>query len=304
MVGTLVRLLVLGIATLTSAVAGAQFKIVEGVYEHHPVLWHRFSLTVAKPTGKNWTVKGTHHYGETRYPLSGTLYASGKLALKPNKRNPKDKKSLYYHYEDGRFDPATGKLIFSLYLGPENLELGAENRERKAVFLCTALCTNSKYTETVWVLKKGFPKYDDAYEKGSKPFTVDASGTMTWPATSLKDGKPISQTLKFSPPKKEYRPGEEFEVFVDASGTELGAYPYVMVFIYFGWAPGGHIQIGNDKSQYGESVKWRPTGKVKFEPFDETKAAVLVGAPGLGGLRWEYEKVVRQRKPTPKPAGG
>lgn len=287
------NLLLLG-ATFVAATAFGQYSIIPGTYTDNTFDMFKFTLVVTKSSGKNWTVKGIFNRSGTNYRLSGTLYASGKLALQPNLVNPKDKRKVYYRYEDGAFDPQTGTIDFRLYMG------GAA-RENKGLLILTAVCKNPKNKpkmETVWVLKEGFPKYDVVYEKGSKPFTVDAGGTMVWPATSLKDGKPISQTLKFSPPKKEYKPGEEFEVFVDASGTEKGAYPYVLIQMYFGWAPGGWIGIGNDKSQYNESVKFRPTGKTKFEPSSESEAAILVGAAGYGGLRWEYRKIERPAKPA------
>lgn len=97
-------------------------------------------------------------------------------------------------------------------------------------------------------------------------------------------------------PKNEYKHGEKYTVTIDGSGTEKGAYPYVVCMMYYGWRPGGWTGMGNDNSQYNISVGFKASGEVTFDPRSEAEAAILVGASGMGGMRWEYKRVERVRK--------
>lgn len=268
-----------------------QYSIIAGEYSgiSNHIGYGRLSLLVAKGKTKNWTVKGTLEKSQKRGTIlfSGTLYDSGKLALTQNKP---DKIPLSIN---GSFDASQGILLADLAYGKVEI----------ALFHCknTRTQLDAKFK---WVLKDGFPKLDEAYTKSPKPFTVDAGGKVIWPATSLQDGKPISQTLSFTPPKREYMHGEKWLVSVDASSTVKGAYPFVLAIMYFGWRSGGWIGTGNDKSAHNELTKYKAEGEVIFNPSSEEQAAILVGSPGMGGLRWEYRRAPATGPIPPDPSIG
>lgn len=295
------RMLRRALAMLTLAACScvyAQFPLGPGKFESAPSPTSKTRIVVlVKPgSSNNFAVEGTIRTvdggGKFREEIkfSGTLYKSG--SLKARVTSPAKYASTWTL--NGTYDTKTGKLHLAVKY-PQKYD----NQNRSGYYINNYILADPERkgeVETVWVLKPGFPKYDEAYERSSKPFTVDASGTMVWPSTSLKDGKPISQTLKFTPPKNEYKVGEKFTFNIDASGTEKGAYPYVMIAVYFGWLPGGQMLMGNDNSQFSIDVGFKLSKEVFFDPNVEANATILIGAPGLGGLRWEYHKVIRYKK--------
>jgi len=256
----------------------------------------RVVLTLKRSANGAFTCEGfirTHDSGGNRkdgIAFSGTLYKTGVLKAKVT-HPPKFKDSWTL---TGSFDTKTGAIKVAV-----RYPARYDDENRSGYYLKNFTLTNPNVKPEAaiyWVLKDGFPKYDATYVAGPKPFTVYDNGTMVWPATSLKDGKPIAQALRFTPPKKEYKHGEKYMVTVDASGTEKGAYPFVLCIMYYGWRPGGWTGIGNDNSQFSISVGFKVTGEVTFNPSNEAEAVILVGAPGMGGMKWEYRREERQRK--------
>lgn len=256
----------------------------------------RVVVTLAKVASGNFTVRGVILTRDSagsqrdRIEFTGTLYAAGHLRAKVV--SPAKFASSWT--VDGSFEKTSGKLILAIKY-PQRYE----NQRRPGFYIKNYRLTNEKIAKEVdvfWVLKEGSPDYDTVYAQAARPFTVFATGTMVWPSTSLKDGKPISQTFAFTVPKKEYKHGEKFTVTIDGSGTEKGAYPYVTCIMYFGWRSGGWAGMGNDNSQYNIQVGFKQTGEITFDPSSESQAVILVGAPGMGGMRWEYRRVERPRK--------
>lgn len=299
MVKTVLKLSVLLMFAFCSTSGFGQYKPQAATYSNFDQnlkkSQSRITVKLTKAASGNYSVAGviitrdTQGAQRDRIAFTGTLYLAGHLrarVVSPAKFNT--------WTIDGNFQASTGKLLLNLKY-PQKYE----GQNRPGYYIKNYQLTSSaseKDVDVFWVLKDGFPDYDATYSQTARPFSVYGAGTMVWPATSMKDGKPISQTFTFTVPKKEYKHGEKFMVTVDGSGTEKGAYPYVMCVMYYGWRSGGWTGMGNDNSQYNIQVGFKQSGEVVFDPSSESQAFILVGAPGMGGMRWEYKRVERPRK--------
>ena len=269
----------------------AQHPITSGEYRS---LDGTVSLLVARPSGKNWTVRGTlKPIGESAIDVSGTLYqATGKLALKgPGLIQI----SGTYSVAKGTID-----LSYMIYLGDD----------------VRRVCYNAKNVETVWVLEPGYPKTPDKPDENIHLVTVDGfAGTLTWKNYAKKDGKFIDQTFKFYVPKSVYRPGEVFEWFADGTTTDHAAIPVAMIILrsHYLNRPAqspyyGVVGMDTSTSGFNESVGWRSTQKIKVvEPKGmNDRLRFVVGIVG-DVLEWLYRAEVRPKgakdaAPPAKPA--
>lgn len=264
------------------------------VYAQHPITSGEYrsldgtvSLLVARPSGQNWTVRGTLYPTPTSsISVSGTLYQStGKLALT----------GLNLSEITGSYSTATGSL--KLTYTPRDGEQIAQT------------CYNAKNLETVWVLEPGHPKAPQKPDENINLVTIDGfSGTLTWKNYAKKDGNFIDQTFKFYVPKSEYRPDEVFEWFVDGTSTDHAAIPVAMMVLrchymnrplqspYY-----GVVGMDTSGSGFNISVGWRSTQKIKVvEPHGSNdRMRFVVGMVG-DVLEWVYrpETKVKGAKPT------
>lgn len=271
------RFLVLLSMMLFGAVSWAQHPITAGEYRS---LDGNVSLLVARPSGKNWTVRGTIILNTgVRIDVKGTLYdPSGKVAL------------TGYGLGDvsGTFDKSDGsiKLKYAVRGEPINSQT----------------CHNVKELETLWVLEPGYPKIPEKTDENIKLVVTDSfSGTLTWKNYAKKDGNFIDQAFKFYVPKSTYRPGEVFEMFVDGSGTEHTALPVTGIVLRSAYVnrPAQSpyysvVAIDSGDSQYGRQVGWRSSMKVKIESPNGAKDRMrfVVGIVG-DVLEWWYRPEVR-----------
>lgn len=297
--GRIARWLLGLILTVVLSLAHAQHTITAGEYRS---LDGAVSLLVARPSGKNWTVRGTLFPGDGSVSLTGTLYASGKLALKGEGLRD----------VDGSYSAADGTIKLTYRGTSELYGFGPHSY----------VCYHAKNLETVWALEPGYPKIPAKADENINLVVTDSfSGTLTWKNYAKKDGNFIDQTFKFYVPKSTYRPGEVFEMFVDGSGTDHTALPVTMIVIRSAYVnrPAASpyysvLGIDNGDSQYGRQVGWRPSGKVTVQPPNGTndRLRFVIGIVG-DVLEWWYRPEVRVKgakessstaKPVVKPNTG
>ncbi len=264
--------LIAGIARAQHPIASGEYRSIDG----------SISLLVARPSGKNWTVRGTlYPSGGSSISVSGTLYdATGKVSLK----------GLGLEEITGSYSVKSGTIKLSYTVRDRE----QESRE----------CFNSKNLETVWVLEPGYPKTPAKPDENIHLVTVDGfSGTLTWKNFAKKDGNFIDQTFKFYVPKSVYRPGEIFEWFADGTTTDHAAIPVAMIILrsHYLNRPAqspyyGVVGMDTSTSGFNESVGWRSTQKIKVvEPNGmNDRLRFVVGIVG-DVLEWLYRPELRPK---------
>ncbi|MBI5708616.1 MAG: FecR domain-containing protein [Armatimonadetes bacterium] len=269
-----------------------QYSIISGEYRGEGSTGGSLSLLVARPSGKNWTVKGTlKTYKKSKgLPVSGTLYsATNKLSLRVT-GIPQNA------VLDGHFDPETGTIEADFKAKSATSELhiqsfSCKNKNQKAEM------------ETVWVLEAGYPKRCESFtEEMAKGITVDPEGgTVTWKNIPKHDGSKVDQVIKFTVPKNEYRQGEKLLWTLDASGCAHDTPVVEGLHMALGWdGQGWAFAIDWGDSSYGKAVGWRPKWEPVFSPPARSRVRFVVRQP-YDLYEWWYAPVSRPKKPAVKP---
>ncbi|NUL82543.1 MAG: hypothetical protein HUU60_07440 [Armatimonadetes bacterium] len=299
---TMKRLVIGLMATwsLCSGFAWGQLKLVDGTWANAKTKPSQPEIKVELKAGSsdNFTVRGAIRTFNSQgafkelIMFSGTLYKTGILRARVD--SPAKHASTWT--VNGTFDKATGQIKLAIRY-PQRYDGGT----RSGYYISNYTLTNASMKpekEVYWVLKAGSPRMSDDYTKNPTPLFTISGTSMIYPSYSYKDGKPVRQVLTFSDCKTAYKEGEMAIFWVDASGTDKDAMPPVPIAMYFGFTPGIHrIFSGSDKSEYNLKVNFRSETTIPFKPSSEKDAWILVGAPGQGGLIYEYEREERIKKP-------
>jgi hypothetical protein len=275
-------------------ISWGQYSIISGEYRGEPRIGASLSLLVAKPSGKNWTIKGTLKWNGKAHAVSGTLYeATNKVALRAQGFEWKNMDAVM----DGMFNPETGRINVTFKAKIENREyiqqtFACKNKNQKAEM------------ETVWLLEEGYPKRCATFtEEMAKGVTVDPKGgTVTWHNIPKHDGSKVEQVIKFTVPKNEYRLGEKLLWSLDASGCARDVTVFEGLHMALGWdGQGWAFAIDWGDSAYGKAVGWNPKWEPIFGPSPKSRVRFVVRKPE-DLYEWWYSPVTRPKKPAVKPS--